>query len=95
MSADEVVDFFDQIGDGIEGAAPDSALGDQGEEAFDLIEPRGIGRREVHVPAGSAREPSSDFGMLVGGVVVNDEMDVKSGRHVGFDRGRHSPSRKI
>ena len=85
MSADEAVDFFDEVGGGLEGATTDGALGDEGEEAFDLVEPGGISGREVNVPTRTAGEPSSDLGMLVGGVVVDDEMDVELGRHIGLD----------
>ena len=60
-------------------------MGDEGEEAFDLVEPRSIGGREVNVPTPTACEPSSDLGMLVVGVVVDDEMDVELGRHIGLD----------
>ena len=58
MGADEAVDFFDEVGGGLEGATTDGALGDEGEEAFDLIEPGGIGGREVNVPTRTAGEPS-------------------------------------
>jgi hypothetical protein len=85
VGADEVVDFFDEVGGGIERAATDNALSDVGEEPFDLVEPGGVGRREVNVPTRTACEPSSDLGMLVGGVVVDDEMDVELGWHVGLD----------
>ena len=85
MSADVAVDFFDEIGGGLEGAAADGALGDEGEEPFDLVQPGSIGGREVNVPTRTACEPSSDLGMLVGGVVVDDEMDVELGRHIGLD----------
>ena len=85
MGADEAVDFFYEVGGGLEGAATDGALGDEGEEPFDLVEPGRIGRREMNVPTRAAGEPSSDFGMLVGGVVVDDEMDVELGRHIGLD----------
>jgi hypothetical protein len=85
VSADEAVDFFDEVGGGLEGATTDGALGDEGEEAFDLVEPGGIGGREVNVPTRTAGEPSLDLGMLVRGVVVDDEMDVELGWHVGLD----------
>jgi hypothetical protein len=85
VGTDEVVDFFDKVGGGIERAAADSALSDEGEEAFDLVEPGGISRREVNVPTRTACEPSSDLGMLVGGVVVDDEMVVEVGWHAGLD----------
>ena len=84
MSVDAALDFFDEVGGGIERAATNSLLGDEGEEPFDLVEPGGVGRREVNVPTRPACEPSSDLGMLVGGVVVDDEMDVELGWHVGL-----------
>ena len=43
------------------------------------------GWREVNMPTRTAGEPSSDLWMLVGGVVVDDEMDVQPIRHIGFD----------
>ena len=64
MGADEVVDFFDEVGGGIERATTNSALSDEGEEAFDLVEPGGTGGREVNVPMRTAGEPSSDLRML-------------------------------
>ena len=50
-------------------------------QRFELIEPKGKGRRDVNVPARMAGEPSSDLVVLVGGVVVNDEADVELRRH--------------
>ena len=85
MGADEAVDFFDEVGGGLEGTTTDGALGDECEEPFDLVEPGRVGGREVNVPTRAAGEPSSDFGMLVGGVVVDDEMDVELDRHIGVD----------
>jgi hypothetical protein len=85
VGADEAIDFFDEVGGGLERAAPDGALSDEGEEAFDLVEPGGVGRREMNVPVRTAGELNSDLGMLVGGVVVDDEMDVELGRHIGLD----------
>src|SRR6266850_357426 len=82
---DEAVDFFDEVGGGIERAPTDSTLSDAGEETFDLVEPGGVGGREVNVPTRTACKPSSDLGMLVGGVVVDNEMDVELGRHIGLD----------
>jgi hypothetical protein len=85
VGADEAIDFFDEVGGEFESAATDGALGDEGEEALDLVEPGGIGGGEVDVPARPAGEPSPDLGMLVGSVVVDDEMDVELGWHVGRD----------
>ena len=39
VGTDEAVDFFDEVGGGLEGATTDGALGDECEEPFDLVEP--------------------------------------------------------
>jgi len=51
-------------------AALDLFVGEQREPAFDLIEPGGAGRREVHVITRMAGEPGCDRRRLVGGVIV-------------------------
>jgi len=65
----------------------DGTLSDVDEAAFELIEPKGKGWRDVNVPARMAGEPSSDLVVLAGGVVVNDEVDVELGRHIGVNCG--------
>ena len=85
MVLDEAVDFAHEVGDGEEGATTDGALGDQSEEALDLVEPGSIGRGEVKVPPRPPCEPRPDLGVLVGGVVVDDEMDVEVGRDIGLE----------
>jgi hypothetical protein len=55
----------------------DGALGNQREPALDLIEPTGIGGSEVQVIAGMTGQPGFDLGMFVGGVIVQDQMDVE------------------
>ncbi len=74
--------FFDEVGGGIERSPPDRTLGDEREVAFDLVEPGGVGWREVNVPTRASGEPGPNLGMLVGGVVIDDEMDVQLGRHL-------------
>lgn len=54
------------------------ALSNKGEETFDVVEPRGLGRREVNVPTRTACEPSSDLGMLVGGAVITSKQSTQS-----------------
>ena len=85
MIADEAIDFFDEVGGGIERATTDSALSDESEETFDLVEPGGIGGREVNMPTRTTGEPSPDLEMLMSGVVVDDEMDIELSRHIGLD----------
>jgi len=82
---DEGVDFGDKIFDGGEGSPPCCAACDQAEEAFYLVEPGGVGGREVDLPARPLCKPGFDLSVLVGGVVVDNEMDVESLRDLGFD----------
>ena len=51
-----------------EGVAPDGALGDESEPALHHVNPR------------IAREPRLDFGMLVGDVIVRDQVQIQIGR---------------
>ena len=78
--SDVGVDLVHQFFDIAERAAPDGLLGDEAEPALDLIEPTRIGRSVVHVIARMTDQPGLDLGMLVGAVVVRDQMDLKSGR---------------
>jgi hypothetical protein len=47
--------------------ASDLLLGDQAEEPFDLVEPQGRGRREVHMEVAMPLELGMDLRLLVGG----------------------------
>ena len=64
-----------QFGNALEDAAADAVVGDLGEEAFDEIEPGGGGRGEVQVHTPMADEPGLDVRVLVGGVVIDDEVE--------------------
>ena len=55
------------------------------EPDLDLVEPGGIGGGKVDVVAGPVGEPALDTGVLVGAVVVDDEVDVEVRGHVGID----------
>ena len=74
-----------ELGDGGEGAAADRLLRDDVEPDLDLVEPGGVGGGEVEMIAWPGGQPALDAGVLVGGVVVNDEVDVEVRRHVGVD----------
>ena len=60
-----------QVDDRVEDPALEAALGQFGEEAFD--------------PALTI-EPRANLGVLVGGVIVEDNVDDPAGQNVGFDR---------
>ena len=74
-----------ELGHGGEDATTDALLSDQPEEALDLIEPGGRGRGEVQVKAGVLGQPYLDVGMLVGGVVVEDEVKIEFLRRLPVD----------
>src|SRR5439155_327389 len=54
-----------QFGDAAERVPADAALGDLGEEPFDLIEPRAAGRSEVRYELGVPHEPVPHARVLV------------------------------
>lgn len=76
---DELFDTPAQISDRGERATADRTLCDQAEPAFDLIEPGAIGRRVVQMEARMARQPRPHFRMLVGRVVVDDQIQIELG----------------
>ena len=82
----EAVDGGLEIDNRMEDAAFEAAFGQFGEEAFDRIEPGGRGRGVMEDKAGVPVEPGADPGVLVGGVVVEDDVDDLAGRDVGVDR---------
>jgi hypothetical protein len=75
MRGYEVVDALHELFDAGEGSAPNGLVSDQREESLDLVEPRALGRDEVHVPARPRGQPSLDLGVAVGGVVVADAVN--------------------
>ena len=85
VMTDEVHNVCAQSLDAAIDAAPDLLVGDKCEEALDLIKPGAAGRREVDMPAWPFGEPVADQRGLVRGVVVHDEMDVKTVRDRGLD----------
>ena len=67
-------------------AASQLLFGQQSEEALDLVQPGGTGRREMDVPARMTSKPFADRWGLVGRIVVHHQMDVEVVRNVGLDR---------
>jgi hypothetical protein len=64
---------------------PDALAGHLGEEGFHGVQPRPGGRGEVEDPARVADKPGFHFGMLVGGVVVENGVHQLAGRHGALD----------
>src|SRR5271157_4358901 len=63
------------------GAAAQLFFGQRREPALDEVEPGGAGRREVQVEAGMVQQPALDRRGLVGGVVIDNEMEFAPARH--------------
>ena len=78
----EGVDFLHQIVDAGERTPANGALGDDAKPTFHLIKPRGIGGRVVHLVARPLGQPIANLRMSVGGVVIDDEMDLVGWRNV-------------
>lgn len=70
VTADGQEEFFEIA----EYTAPQPVLSEVAEEALHHVEPRRTGGSEVHVEPWMACEPALNLGMLVGRVVVADQM---------------------
>ena len=85
MLLDVALDGGLQIDDGMEDAALQALSGQGGEEILDGVEPGSRCRCEMEDPAGMTLEPGHDLGMFVRAIVVEDDMDHLTGRHLAFD----------
>ena len=74
---DKPFDFGDRFFDAAEGSSTDDLLGDDVEPDFHLVEPGRVGRCEVHVITGACGQPALDAWMLVGDIVIDDQVHVK------------------
>src|SRR5829696_8956642 len=61
-----------------EGTSADPLLCHQAKKALDLIKPRGRSGRKVEVKARALIQPSFDPGVIVGRIVVNDQMQIQA-----------------
>ena len=71
----EAIDGGLEIDEGMEHAVFEPAPGEFGEEALDSVGPRTGCGREVEGEAAMAIKPGPNLGVLMGGVVVEDDMD--------------------
>ena len=86
------VAVFDPVGDrgfefgyAGEGAAADALARDLGKQPLDEVEPGRGCRGEVRGEAGVSLEPALDRGRLVGGVIVEDQMQVEIRGYLAVD----------
>src|SRR5271170_3291854 len=82
---EEAVDRGLQVGDRSKDAALEPALREGREEALDRVEPGSRCRCEMERPSRMTFEPSSDVGMLMGGVIVDDGVDRLARRDLLLD----------
>ena len=74
VTVDVIADRHDEFFEIAKYTAPQSVLSEVAEEAFHHVEPRCTGRSEVHVEPWVALEPALHLGMLMGRVVVGDQV---------------------
>jgi hypothetical protein len=78
---DRLLEFVDRSVD----TATNLLLGQQAEEALDLVDPISRGRREVQMIARPPGEPVvNQLGFMAGGI-VEDKMDIQLRRDIGVD----------
>ena len=82
---DPLPDVLLERGDAYVGTTLDLLRGELAEPTFHHVEPRSRGGREVQVEPGMAEQPTLDLGRLVGGVVVEHEVDGEVSRHLLVD----------
>ena len=66
-------------------AAPELILGQVAEESFDHVEPTAAGGREVKMEALVARRPALNRRVFVGGIVVDDQVQLFVGGRLVID----------
>jgi hypothetical protein len=74
-----------EIDDALEDAALEPLFGQFGEEPLDRIEPRCRGRSEVKMEPGMPFEPGTHLGVLVRGVIVDDQVELRRGPGLAVD----------
>ena len=85
MAVDVILNRSDQLLHAIERAATQALLSQIAEPALDQVQPRARGGREVQVESRMAAQPTFDIGMLMGGVVVHDQMQVPLGGRLAIN----------
>jgi hypothetical protein len=74
VGVDVFLDGGEEVGHGVEDPAPQCFVGQITKPAFDEVEPRRRCRGEVEVEPGVFVQPLADVFVLVGGVVVQDQV---------------------
>jgi len=85
MTGNVIANGLSQLSDVVKGAATQAFLGQVSKPTLDQVEPRTGGGRKVRVKARMAAQPTPDTGMLVGGVVVDDQVQVQFAGRLRID----------
>src|SRR6478672_10129559 len=85
MILNKVFDGLLELLDRVMIASLDLLLTELGKRALDLIDPRTVGWGKVQVVARPFGQPATHERCLVGGVVIQDNMDLLVFRHSGID----------
>ena len=80
---DERIDLVNQFIDAPERATTNRLLGDKAKPALNLIQPGRIRWCVVNVKTAALRQPGTNLGMFVRGVIVDNEVDVEIFRDTG------------
>ena len=78
----EDIDLLHQFSYTAESSAPDSLLRDPVKPKLYLIQPGGVGGREVHLESRPLGQPPLDPCMLMGGIVVHNDVHVQRREYV-------------
>lgn len=85
MVADVLLNRLNELLDAAEGSTANTPLRQVAEPAFDRVEPRTRRRDEVQMEAGMTSYPPAYGGVLVCRVIVQDQMQIESGRRLRLD----------
>src|SRR4026208_1576312 len=91
---DVATDLARQVGDGRKDAPREQVALDLTKPELDLIQPRRVRAREVQVDAGMRLEESLHTLRLVGGAVVDNHMNLTSGRLSGDEVAQELDERR-
>lgn len=69
----------------MEHAVLEASSGEFGKKALDRIQPRARSWREMKCPPRMPAQPAHHLGVLVGRIIVEDDMDRLFRRHLAFD----------
>ena len=74
-----------EVGNAGEGSATDAAPSNLSKEPLDLVQPARTGRRKVQHESWVSGEPSPDTLVLMGAVIVQDQVHLAVARQLGVD----------